>query len=132
MTAEARDIVWTEDLSVGHRTLDGQHKELIRLINHFGRGELGSEQMAESIEALIAYAARHFNAEEKFIQGSAPHLLAHQIECHAQFIETAYDFAHRFHEGEGEDLRKRVHAFLCDWLVGHILEEDQQYNPKRA
>lgn len=132
MTAETREIVWTDSLSVGHRTLDGQHKGLIRLINRFGRDELTPERMAESIEGLIAYAARHFNAEEKFIQGSAPHLLGHQIECHAQFIETAYDFAHRFHEGEGEDLRQRVHAFLCDWLISHILEEDQQYNPKRG
>jgi len=131
MEAATREIVWSDNLSVGHRTLDGQHKGLIRLINHFGHDRLTPDQMAHSIEGLIAYAARHFNAEEKFIQRSAPDLLDHQIECHSRFIETAYDFAHRFHEGEGEDLRARVHAFLCDWLISHILEEDQQYNPKR-
>ena len=132
MGPAAREIVWSDTLSVGHRTLDGQHKGLIRLINHFGHDRLTPEQMAGSIEKLIAYAARHFNAEETFIQKSAPQLLEHQIECHAQFIETAYDFAHRFHEGEGEALRAEVHGFLCDWLISHIMEEDQQYNPKRG
>jgi len=132
METAAREIVWTEELSVGHRTLDGQHKGLIRLINHFGHDRLDPQQMAASIEGLIGYAARHFAAEERFILKSAPHLLEHQIDCHARFIETAYDFAHRFHGGEGEELREKVYAFLCDWLVGHIMDEDQQYNPKRG
>jgi hemerythrin len=128
MTAQTREIGWSDDLSVGHRKLDAQHKGLIRLINRFGSASLDQAGLAGSIEALIAYAARHFNDEEKYIMRSAPELLTHQVECHAQFIETAYDFAHRFHDGEGAALRATVHDFLCQWLIRHIREEDQQYN----
>jgi hemerythrin len=60
----------------------------------------------------------------------ASHLLDHQADQHAKFIEAAYDFSHRFHEGEGDALRKEVYGFLCQWLIKHIREEDQQYKPK--
>jgi hemerythrin len=125
-------ITWSDDLSVGHRIMDAQHKGLISLINRFGADQLTPAEMGSGLEALIAYAAKHFNAEEKFIMRAAPEILGHQIECHAKFIETAYDFAHRFHAGEGEALRDKVYAFLCDWLIRHIREEDQQYNKKKA
>ncbi len=75
MSVEANLIVWTDDLSVGHKKLDGQHKGLIRLINHFGRDTLTQAQMAKQLNGLIAYAARHFNDEENFIMRKAPSLL---------------------------------------------------------
>ena len=40
MSEQAQRIAWTDDLSVGHKKLDEQHKGLIRLINDFGRGDL--------------------------------------------------------------------------------------------
>ena len=128
MTAKTSQVTWSDDLSVGHKKQDGQHKGLIRLINHFGNDALSQDQMAEKLDGLIAYAARHFTDEENFIMRKAPELLTHQVECHAEFIEKAYDFAHRFNEGEGETLRQEVYTFLCGWLISHIREEDQQYN----
>jgi hemerythrin len=131
MSVQTQEIAWSDDLSVGNKKLDGQHKGLIRLINKFGIESPDPPEMASNIEALIAYAARHFSDEEQYIMRSAPELLAHQIECHSQFIELAYDFAARFQDGEGETLRAKVYDFLCSWLISHIREEDQQYNKAR-
>lgn len=128
MTKIGPQIAWSDDLSVGHKKLDGQHKGLIRLINNFGRGDLSEAELADSLDGLIAYAARHFTDEENYIMRKAPALLTHQVDCHATFVETAYDFAHRFNEGEGEALRATVYDYLCEWLLRHIREEDQQYN----
>ena len=131
MGSKTQQIVWTDDLSVGNDQLDGQHKGLIKLINGFGGDELSADDLAENLEKLIAYAAHHFNDEEDFIMENAADLLSNQAECHANFIEKAYEFASRFSEGEGEDLRQDVYAYLCEWLISHIREEDQQYNPTR-
>ena len=128
MTAQTQEIAWSDDLSVGHKKLDAQHKGLIRLINKFGMARLEPQELAEAVDAVIAYAARHFTDEEQYIMRAAPSLLTHQVECHALFIEAAYDFAQRFQAGEGETLRAEVYEFLCKWLVKHIREEDQQYN----
>jgi len=130
MSVNAQQVAWSDDLSVGHKKLDGQHKGLIRLINHFGNDALTQDKMAEKLDGLIAYAARHFTDEENYILRKTPELLTHQVECHSDFIEKAYDFAHRFNEGEGETLRQEVYTFLCEWLIRHIREEDQQYNKK--
>ena len=129
MTGENQQFAWSDDLSVGHKKLDGQHKGLIKLINAFGQGTLSYAKMGQQLEALIAYAARHFTDEENFIMRKAPALLTHQVECHATFIEKAYEFAHRFHESANEDLRIEIYEFLCGWLMHHIREEDQQYKP---
>ena len=128
MNGQTQNFIWSDDLSVGHKKLDGQHKGLIKLINHFGKDDLSLSEMGKRIDGLIAYAARHFSDEENFIMRKAPELLAHQIECHATFIEQAYDFAHRFHAKADDSLRTEVYEFLCDWLIKHIREEDQQYN----
>ena len=128
MASKNQQITWTDDLSVGVPHLDDQHKELIRLINGFGRDELSQDELAENLEGLIAYAAYHFNDEEDFILNNAADLLSHQADSHANFIEKSYGFASRFSDGEGEGLRQDVYTFLCQWLIGHIKEEDQQYN----
>jgi hemerythrin len=128
MTELVQQIEWSDDLSVGNKKLDGQHKSLIRLINEFGSRDLTSEKMADELDGVIAYAAKHFNAEETVILRKAPEILAHHIELHSAFIEKAYEFADRFNHGEGEALRRDVHAFLCRWLIEHIRTEDQQYN----
>lgn len=128
MDGQTQNIIWSDDLSVGHKKLDGQHKGLIKLINHFGKDDLSPSELGKRIEGLITYAARHFTDEENYIMRKAPDLLAHQIECHAVFIEQAYGFAHRFHAGAEDSLRQEVHEFLCNWLIKHIREEDQQYN----
>ena len=131
MAEKTEKFAWSDDLSVGHKKLDAQHKGLIKLINAFGQDAMSQMEMGKRLEGLIAYAARHFNDEESFIMRKAPGLLTHQIESHATFIEKAYDFAHRFNEGAGDDLRQEVYGFLCDWLAHHIREEDQLYNPSR-
>ena len=132
MASVVQGIVWQDDLSVGNAKLDGQHKGLIALINSFGQDNLTQDQLSAGMEGLIAYAARHFNDEEDFIMANAVDLLAHQVDCHARFIEKAYEFASRFSDGEGLDLRNDVYTFLCDWLIDHIREEDQKYNPNRG
>ena len=130
MTSKAAQIVWDDALSVGHKKLDGQHKGLIRLINDFGCSDLTEEKMAGKLDGLIAYAARHFHDEEDFIMRKAPGILSKQMESHAGFIEKAYEFTHRFNlEEEAAALRQDVYDFLCDWLMKHIKEEDQEYNP---
>ena len=126
--AKNEQMVWTDSLSVGNTRLDGQHRSLIRLINHFGKDKLTTAQMADKLNGLITYAAKHFNFEETIIMRRAPDILNHHTDCHAQFIEQAYGFVQRFNEGSGEDLRADVYDFLCQWLLKHIQVEDQQYN----
>jgi hemerythrin len=128
MAHENQNFAWSDDLSVGHKKLDGQHKGLIKLINDFGQGAMPQSEMGTKLDAVIAYAARHFNDEEDYVMRKAPELLSQQAESHGAFIEKAYDFAHRFHDGEGDELRQDVYQFLSHWLVLHIQQEDQQYN----
>jgi len=133
MVVATNRMEWTDDLSVGHKKLDGQHKGLIRLINRFGNAVLNREELAELVNAVIAYAARHFTDEENYIMRKAPALLDKQIKQHAEFIEVAYDFADRFNQGSGDRLRQEIYIFLCDWLLHHIREEDRQYKqPPKA
>ncbi len=124
------EITWTGDLSVGVEALDAQHRGLIALINRLAEPEMTEDGLAEAVQALIRYAARHFTDEETFIIDNAPDLIADHLGQHSRFIETAYAFAQRFHDGEGFALRDEVHDFLCDWLLSHIRVEDRKYAPR--
>ena len=128
MNVGTQQIEWTDELSVGVENLDNQHKWLIDLINNFGQRAISPASLIENLGGVIDYAAKHFNDEEAYLKIHAADLLPHQIDCHAKFIKQSYDFALRLSNGEGDDLRQDIYSFLCDWLIRHIQEEDQQYH----
>jgi hemerythrin len=120
-------ISWTEELSVGVAELDDQHKRLVDLINVLAGPQLPPDQLAEAAQATVEYAARHFNDEESHILDAAPELVGEHFELHARFIEVAYDFLHRLAEGRADGLQAEMFAYLSDWLIHHIRDEDRKY-----
>lgn len=122
-------IEWSDELSVGNELLDGQHKNLIDMINTLDDDRLGGDELGEVIFGLLEYAAIHFRDEEKFFVDAAPEIVEHHFASHTIFISTAYKFVQRFKRGEALELRQPVYEFLCQWLVQHILVEDMQYKP---
>ncbi len=120
-------IAWSDELSVGQQRLDAQHKRLIRLINAVQAPGQDAAALADVLEKLLAYAAKHFGDEENYIVAHAPQLIERHFPLHSAFIEKVYGFVHSFNEGCTTELQPLVHAFLCDWLAAHIKEEDQLY-----
>lgn len=119
---------WSEELSVGIRLIDDQHKQLVLML-----GELQEKlllQMAERdivhvLHRLQNYAKEHFELEEGLmfdIRDDVPNYAEH-MEEHRDFISNVAELMMRFVQ-EGNKVAWELFIFLGDWLVNHIQQTD--------
>lgn len=122
-------IKWSDtDYSVGIKTIDEQHKELIVLINQIYQALIDrnvQEVSAEVLDKLESYAKFHFGFEEMIFKKigyeySEEHILKHQA-----FTDQIKLFKEQM--GNGQDVVFAITNYLRDWLRNHVQKEDKKY-----
>jgi hemerythrin len=124
-------LPWKEEFSVGVATFDGQHRELVRLINELHE-DMALGRSAEILDyvlaRLIKYAREHFRAEESVLHAHAyPRLQVHKAE-HMKFIHSVVSFQKDFLAGRSKPTIELM-IFLRDWFSNHTQGTDQSYVP---
>jgi hemerythrin len=124
-------IEWKDELATGVAKFDGQHKQLIAMINELhdamSAGK-GKEAMGKILNGLINYTVTHFRDEEELMtKGGYPQLAAHKQE-HKAFTDKALDLKKKYESGN-MFITVEVMNFLRDWLTKHIKGTDKNYGP---
>ena len=125
-------IEWSDSFSVGIKTFDDHHKQLINLLNRaFTSIKEGStndrDEQKELIKELMQYTKLHFEAEEKEMEAAGyAGLKLHMIK-HKEFIEQVRKFRDDFLAGKAA-ITLDLTNFLRKWLVEHIQQVDMQYS----
>lgn len=128
-------IEWTEDLSLGVETLDGQHKDLVLLIDAAYRSVLeggpdaaARDRDAPEADALIrdmkTYALDHFVLEEGYMRRLGYPRLGEHAFMHKEFLRRVAELER---PDTVLDRKVDVFLFLADWLRTHILREDLHF-----
>jgi len=123
-------LEWRDELSVGIGEMDRQHMRLVELLNRLHeameKGK-GNAVKHEAFTAVVTYAKVHFAAEERLLQERGyPDLAAHQRK-HSELTSKVAELNERI--GAGRMVPSGgLDAFLKDWLVQHILQEDMKYS----
>jgi hemerythrin-like metal-binding protein len=123
-------LPWHERYSVGHAELDGQHKKLFELVNHFDDViQMGLvDELGRIVDDLIAETTAHFQNEEELMrQVGFPKLPEHK-NMHEDLIKQIREVRVKMKAG-GHVGTKSVVRFLADWLTNHILREDMELKP---
>jgi hemerythrin len=123
-------IRWKDSYSVGHPVLDEQHKRICDLLNQLEAAEAKDSTLVfQTIKGLQEYSRTHFATEVAFMHSIHFHGIEAHQEKHAFFMDELekLDRAANTHNGElyGETLE-----FLMEWIIDHVLIEDQKYNLK--
>ena len=120
---------WTADLSVGIKSIDLQHKVLIKYINELDAAQKNNSErseLARIIAGLVDYTIRHFQYEEHlFKQYNYPDAEAHKKE-HEELTKSVIDFQTKFAQCD-MDFAPSIMTFLKKWLVEHIMGTDKEY-----
>ena len=118
---------WTQNLSVGVKEIDEQHKKLIEIVNKAHEIDLNEdkEKGNEIFKELIEYVRVHFSTEEKYFeQCNYPGAEEHIAE-HALLTEKVLKFKDEYDKGEC-DCEKFLNI-LKEWLENHLVKIDQLY-----
>lgn len=130
MATNTGKIVWTDDMSVGCKTLDDDHKNLIQALNDFIEALENDEGVFATdgiFTVLVDYTIYHFAREEKLLAAcNYPDLAAH-IETHVALKEQLIDCRRRYMLNPNAELEDEISEFLHNWLQKHILVSDLDY-----
>lgn len=116
-------IPWLEHYAVGVAVIDGQHREMLELVNRLlaGLGE-GREagELVETLRELVRATEHNIATEERLMQehGLAP---AHHADAHTRLLEAIRRFDLRL---DPDGLAGSA-SWLREWLLGHIEEDDR-------
>ena len=121
-------FLWNTLFETGIAEIDAQHQRLVELVNELGQRADGADQahLDETLSALADYTVYHFQSEEAIMAAagvSAEHANRHR-ETHRRFVAQVVDWITRRKRGEELSLQQLI-EFLANWLVFHILGDDQ-------
>jgi len=123
-------MLWRKSYEIGNETVDGQHKELFRLVQDvLDADAFGSrkEKIESALKFLAEYAVRHFETEEELmLESGFPGYEAHK-KIHEDFVHAVVDFMGRFEEeGSTVSVSETINGFVLDWLNEHIMGSDKE------
>lgn len=122
-------IDWNNELSIGIKEIDAQHKTLVDLLNKMHeaiREKHASEVVLDILDELILYTQTHFATEEALMgilgyEQSEAHKHNHQ-----KLVDQVLDFKNRVVNEHGSVNFTLMH-FLKQWLIHHIMEDDKAF-----
>lgn len=122
-------FIWTKDLSVGHDSLDDDHKSFFALANllHDIAYEEGQILVLESAILLLQeYVAGHFLREQNAMRSAGyPDLDAHTAE-HVRFTNHIMSLIADYRNGNADAIAK-LGEVTSNWLRSHIRDVDSKY-----
>ena len=124
-------IEFTDDLRLGIKVVDDQHRKLVDLINgliDLEADEGGSDAIPRALDELADYIEIHFQAEEEMMKAvDFPAFAEHRLQ-HAEFVKKTLQFNREYRIG-GDNLGVDMLIFLSTWLIDHIKGEDPKFVP---
>jgi hemerythrin-like metal-binding protein len=124
------DLIWTDNLSVGNKFIDDEHKALFKLVGNIERAIDRKDYPAllQTLELFENVVHRHFQNEERIADVINYSFEQHRLE-------------HRYVEQELRAMRAELAAnsanwsasaveysleFIIEWSIRHITEDDMQ------
>lgn len=127
-------FVWDDRYITGEDQIDGEHQELIRIINtviDLHSKYASPSQINSVLDQLIRYAVVHFGHEEKLMaeEGCDPRFIAMHVGVHREFAGQVV----RLRQSSGDTVdTEHLVGFLTSWLVCHILGVDKSMGRQLA
>ena len=127
-------IQWDAKYETGIKTIDDQHKELLRIIGNLSdlltnaqNGDDIYDEMVSIISALTTYTVYHFKYEEDLFYKFNYALTDIHIEEHVKLVDQIKELDLKNLDEDAIDFGKKILKFLISWLFKHISGSDFLY-----
>lgn len=124
-------VQWDPHFTVGHETLDEQHRQLLAQCNRLadlcavdGGNSSADPAFKAAFDQLMTAAREHFTAEEALlVAGTYPGMEDYRFEIEEyEFLAAEIATTENFDKIE-------LQRFLALWWVGHIMGAAKQHRP---
>lgn len=121
-------ITWKDYYSVGHESIDAEHKQIIGLINELYEAKqkgVDYKVIKPLLDRLVQYAVNHFQHEEEIMLAHQYPDFAQHKALHDKLRKNTIALRDNANLMTGRDLL----AFLKDWWCNHIQDQDKKFAP---
>ncbi|MDN5351472.1 MAG: hemerythrin [Clostridiales bacterium] len=127
-------IEWEQQYELGIKSIDDQHKELVRLAGRLSdllinavEGEDIYDEMVEILNALTDYTVYHFKYEEDLFEKYDFALKTAHVEEHHKLVSQIQSLDLRAVDEDQVTYGKKILKFLISWVFKHISGSDFLY-----
>lgn len=121
---------WNDSLSVGVPMIDTQHKELINAFNDLSDAieqGTGATSIKKLLTFLKYFTEWHFEQEENCAAKHKCAISDTNHQAHTRFLDIFSTLQTQYREsGASDEIARKAHTLLADWLVNHIMTIDTQ------
>lgn len=127
-------IEWSDTFCVGIDQIDDQHRKWIDIYNkaHDRMMSLTDEEFRntgiDALEEMVEYGRYHFSTEETLMSELGFEDLDRHRQLHRSFMEQIDKVRLDIRQGK-HVLNSEIIKMIENWLVYHILNEDQKLKP---
>jgi hemerythrin-like metal-binding protein len=119
---------WSSVFETGLADVDAQHRHLVELVNDLGdKLESGDAQHIDAtLNALAQYTVYHFGCEEELMKSAGvdrEYAQRHEA-THRLFVKQVTDWMTQ-RDAQGQITLPQLLDYLANWLIFHILGDDQ-------
>ncbi len=126
-------IEWMDSFSVHNKTLDDQHEKWIEIFNR-AHGQMMGEIPEDdtlgigetALIEMIKYTKYHFFSEEEFMKKNGFPGYEEHKRLHQAFVMKLDRISSDIQEGTFV-MNSEIIKLIENWLIDHILTEDQKY-----
>lgn len=129
-------IIWRKGMSVGNSLIDHDHHFMINFINTVElilQDPVDKEMLMEVLEQLHDYSIGHFRREESIQRKiEYPQSINHK-NSHSTLLSDLEKLKKEIKDTKSEEeisgRSTEIIAFLRNWLINHVLNEDMKLKP---
>ena len=119
-------IAWKDEFSVGVKSVDLEHRQLIDLINSL-HGMIGDNASAEDVSNMLgevfAQVSAHFALEERYMRETLYPHYPHHKDDHERLLDEIRDIMDRVEDFGAYD-EVALSDELSDWFTNHFRTHD--------
>lgn len=122
------EIKWSNELSVGVKEIDDQHKKLLSIANTLLKAiQSGKDKeiLNNIFIQLRDYTVHHFSCEEKLMDEIHYPKRGEQVEAHNNLKKDVKNFQRQIYLHE-DPTTAEVLTFIKGWMLDHILVHDRE------
>jgi len=124
-TASAPAIAWSRRYAVGVGVIDGQHREMLQLVNRVLAGRRAGrapDELVEVLRELVRCTEHHFATEERMMDEVGAKAARHRAE-HRKLLQSLERYTDRL----DDETLASAPRFLRQWLLAHIEAVDRPF-----
>ncbi|MBU0661070.1 hemerythrin family protein [Patescibacteria group bacterium] len=131
-------LEWTDELSVGNKKIDEQHKDIIRTVNVLFDSmvtSVGSKKTLKCIHDLDNYIKNHFSYEEDYLHKYNYPKAKEHIKGQVIFLKEYKKLREKCPDEKSLndpdtliDITLGLNNFLVPWVRDHIIKEITEFS----